>query len=138
MTEQEHKLNQEQINHFLEHGWLKLSNCFSREAAAGLQSTLWTRLGMDPNDMSTWYVYILDFLHPSVFHIHLPRPQGLPQSYPTVANICIRHTERTNMPWHNTFQIPDFSPKTWTAINQLLSPSQPNPEVTRWTDGFIV
>jgi hypothetical protein len=54
MAEEDFTLSQEQIDHFLEHGWLKLSNCFTREQAAGLQTTLWTRLGMDPNDMSTW------------------------------------------------------------------------------------
>jgi hypothetical protein len=55
MAEQDYKLSQDQIDHFLKHGWIKLSNCFTREQAAELQSTLWTRLGMDPNDMSTWY-----------------------------------------------------------------------------------
>ncbi|KAK7193071.1 hypothetical protein DPSP01_007589 [Paraphaeosphaeria sporulosa] len=54
MAEQEYKLPQEQIDHFLEHGWIKLSGCFTREKSAELQSELWTRLGMDPNDMSTW------------------------------------------------------------------------------------
>jgi hypothetical protein len=32
-----------------------LSNCFTRDQAEGIQTLLWTRLGMDPNDMSTWY-----------------------------------------------------------------------------------
>jgi hypothetical protein len=54
-AEEQYKLSQEQIDFFLENGWLKLSNCFTREQAEGLQETLWTRLGMDPNDMSTWY-----------------------------------------------------------------------------------
>ncbi|KAF2260981.1 hypothetical protein CC78DRAFT_570847 [Lojkania enalia] len=51
---EDYALPQEQIDHFLEHGWIKISNCFSREKAAELQETMWTRLGMDPNDMSTW------------------------------------------------------------------------------------
>ncbi|KAJ4365665.1 hypothetical protein N0V83_008285 [Neocucurbitaria cava] len=54
-AEEQFRLSQEQIDHFLEHGWIKLENCFTREQAEGLQSTLWTRLGMDPNDMSTWH-----------------------------------------------------------------------------------
>lgn len=56
MAEQDFKLSQEQVEHFLQHGWLKLSNCFTREQAAELQTTLWTRLGMDLEDTSTWYV----------------------------------------------------------------------------------
>ncbi|KAF2121805.1 hypothetical protein BDV96DRAFT_511226 [Lophiotrema nucula] len=55
MAEQQYALEQSQINHFLEHGWIKLSNCFTREQAEKLQETLWTRLGMDPEDMSTWH-----------------------------------------------------------------------------------
>jgi len=51
---EQYKLSREQIDHFIEHGWLKLSDCFTREQAASLQETLWTRLGMDRNDMSTW------------------------------------------------------------------------------------
>ena len=54
MADEEYKLSQEQIDHFLEHGWIKLSGCFTREQSADLQSQLWTRLGMDPDDMSTW------------------------------------------------------------------------------------
>jgi hypothetical protein len=56
-AEQQHPLSQEQIDFFLENGWVKLSNCFSRESAEELQATLWTRLGMDPNDISTWFVH---------------------------------------------------------------------------------
>ena len=47
-------LNEEQINHFLQHGWLKLSDCFTQEQASKLTSSVWTRLGMDPADKSTW------------------------------------------------------------------------------------
>ncbi|KAF2007734.1 hypothetical protein P154DRAFT_478935 [Amniculicola lignicola CBS 123094] len=54
-TNPEYALSGEQIEHFLEHGWLKLSDCFTREQADELQSTMWTRLGMDKNDMSTWH-----------------------------------------------------------------------------------
>lgn len=53
-AEQQYQLTQEQIDFFLDNGWLKLSNCFTKEQADGLQSNLWTRLGMDPNDISTW------------------------------------------------------------------------------------
>jgi hypothetical protein len=48
-------LTQADIDHFLEHGYIKLSNCFTREQSAKVTSTVWTRLGMDPNDKSTWH-----------------------------------------------------------------------------------
>jgi hypothetical protein len=61
MTEQ-YQLSQEQIDHFIQHGWIKLSDCFSRSQAEDLQKTLWTRLGMDPNDKSTWSASPLQYL----------------------------------------------------------------------------
>lgn len=61
-AEKQYQLRQEQIDFFIQNGWLKLSNCFTKEQAEDLQSTLWTRLGMDPNDMSTWSVSILTIL----------------------------------------------------------------------------
>lgn len=53
--EEQHQLSPSEISFFLENGWIKLSNCFTRKQAADLQSNLWTRLGMDPNDKSTWH-----------------------------------------------------------------------------------
>jgi hypothetical protein len=50
----QYQLSQEQIDFFVENGWVKLSNCFTRDQAEEIQTLLWTRLGMDPNDMSTW------------------------------------------------------------------------------------
>ncbi|ORY15820.1 hypothetical protein BCR34DRAFT_622637 [Clohesyomyces aquaticus] len=103
MAEQEYQLSETQIDHFLKHGWVKLSNCFSREQAAELQNTLWTRLGMDPNDMSTW------------------------------------HTERTNMPFFNSFSVAEYAPKAWGGICSLLGgSSRVNPDASTWKDGFIV
>ncbi|KAF2177418.1 hypothetical protein K469DRAFT_603402 [Zopfia rhizophila CBS 207.26] len=101
--EQEYRLSKEEIEHFLEHGWIKLTNCFTRGQAAEVQSTLWTRLGMDPNDMSTW------------------------------------HTERTNMPWFNAFNVAEIAPRAWGGICSLLGGSERvNPEASTWKDGFIV
>ncbi|KAF2661608.1 hypothetical protein K491DRAFT_587112 [Lophiostoma macrostomum CBS 122681] len=103
MAEEEYQLSDAQIEHFLEHGWIKLSGCFSREKAAELQDTLWVRLGMDPHDMSTW------------------------------------HTERTNMPFHNTFPISSLAPKAWGGICSLLGGSaRINPSASTWKDSFIV
>jgi hypothetical protein len=48
-------LTQADIDHFLEHGWIKLSNCFTQAQSDAVTSTVWTRLGMDPNDKSTWH-----------------------------------------------------------------------------------
>ncbi|KAK5716638.1 hypothetical protein LTR15_009530 [Elasticomyces elasticus] len=48
------QITQADVDHFLEHGWLKLSNCFTQEQSDDLIKTVWTRLGMSPDDKSTW------------------------------------------------------------------------------------
>ncbi|KAH6679636.1 hypothetical protein B0J14DRAFT_504590 [Halenospora varia] len=47
-------LTESQKQHFLTHGYLKLSSCFTRSQAASFTSNIWTRLGMSPEDKSTW------------------------------------------------------------------------------------
>ena len=47
-------LTQDQIDHFMKYGYLRIPQAFSREKAASWTSTVWTRLGYDPNDKSTW------------------------------------------------------------------------------------
>ena len=43
------------IDHFLTHGYIKLSNCFTKSQSESITHNVWTRLGMDPNDKSTWH-----------------------------------------------------------------------------------
>jgi len=54
-TSDAYHLTQAQKDQFLEHGFIKITNCFSRQQATEFTSELWTRLGMDPNDKSTWH-----------------------------------------------------------------------------------
>jgi hypothetical protein len=52
-----HKVNsltQDQIDHFMEHGWLHLTDCFNEDDAAIVTENIWTRLGLSPTDKSTW------------------------------------------------------------------------------------
>ncbi|KAJ9211217.1 hypothetical protein DTO166G4_7140 [Paecilomyces variotii] len=50
-----YSLSDAQKAHWLEHGFIKIPGCFSREAAAQFSSSVWTRLGINPNDKSTWH-----------------------------------------------------------------------------------
>jgi len=47
-------LTSEQKAFWLEHGYLKVPGCFTREAAADFTSSIWTRLGCSQDDPSTW------------------------------------------------------------------------------------
>jgi hypothetical protein len=42
------------VEQFLDKGYVKLRNCFTREAAQEHSRHIWTRLGYDPDDSSTW------------------------------------------------------------------------------------
>ncbi|KAK5125094.1 hypothetical protein LTR85_000768 [Meristemomyces frigidus] len=101
--DQRKQLKQEDIDHFLQHGWIKLTKCFTRDQADEITSNVWTRLGMSPTDKSTW------------------------------------HTERTNMPSHNTFDASNFAPKAWGAICELVGGETRIADWSRtWGDGLIV
>jgi hypothetical protein len=47
-------LTTEQIEHFVQHGWLKIPNAIDKKYLELWMSNLWTRLGWDKDDKSTW------------------------------------------------------------------------------------
>lgn len=53
-TDPKYKLSDEQISHFLEHGFLRVRECFSREQASEWTSDVWTRLGYSEANKATW------------------------------------------------------------------------------------
>ncbi|KAF7292004.1 hypothetical protein MIND_01226100 [Mycena indigotica] len=55
MTAPQPVLTPEDRAHFLEHGFVHLHDCFSRESAEKFSEHLWPRLGMLENDKSTWH-----------------------------------------------------------------------------------
>ncbi|EXJ73970.1 uncharacterized protein A1O5_02264 [Cladophialophora psammophila CBS 110553] len=55
MSSQPHKvLTPSQVSHFMEHGYVVIRGCFSRAASDEWTRDVWTRLGMNPNDKTTW------------------------------------------------------------------------------------
>lgn len=47
-----------QVESFMKYGYLRLKRCFTREQAQSFTKDVWVRLGMDPNDKSTWHTEI--------------------------------------------------------------------------------
>ncbi|KAG6820768.1 hypothetical protein H0H93_012032 [Arthromyces matolae] len=45
---------EQQVDHFLDHGFVIIKNAFTEQQAAEWTANLWVRLGMDPTDRSTW------------------------------------------------------------------------------------
>jgi hypothetical protein len=54
MTSGYRVLSSGQERHFLEKGYIVVHDCFTREAAEEYTRTVWTRLGYDPDDPTTW------------------------------------------------------------------------------------
>ncbi|GJE94201.1 hypothetical protein PsYK624_103690 [Phanerochaete sordida] len=47
-------LTAEQVDFFMENGYVVIKQAFTREQAADFTSEMWVRLGLDPDDKSTW------------------------------------------------------------------------------------
>lgn len=44
----------EQIEFFMENGYVVIKQAFTQDQAAAWTETMWIRLGLDPDDKSTW------------------------------------------------------------------------------------
>ncbi|KAJ5312785.1 hypothetical protein N7508_003615 [Penicillium antarcticum] len=49
-----YKLSQEQIDHFMRFGYVRVLDCFSQAKANEWAGDVWSRLGYSPTDKSTW------------------------------------------------------------------------------------
>lgn len=49
-----YKLSQEQKDHFMKYGYVRVPNCFTPEKAVEWTKDVWTRLGYSPTDKETW------------------------------------------------------------------------------------
>ncbi|KAI0784778.1 hypothetical protein C8Q75DRAFT_809675 [Abortiporus biennis] len=54
MTKEYNALTPEQVDCFLENGYVIIKRAFTKEQASQWTKTVWIRLGMDPDDKSTW------------------------------------------------------------------------------------
>lgn len=44
----------DQVDFFMKNGYIRLTNVFTETAAKEWSKDVWRRLGMDPDDQSTW------------------------------------------------------------------------------------
>jgi len=54
MASQVKHLSHEQVDQFLNEGYIVIKNAFTKEQAVEWTKTMWIRLGLDPADKSTW------------------------------------------------------------------------------------
>ncbi|KAK4167574.1 hypothetical protein QBC43DRAFT_310995 [Cladorrhinum sp. PSN259] len=77
-------LTPEEKEHFLTHGWVKIPAAFTREQAEPITHNVWTRLGMDPNDKSTWTSLRINM--PS--HKSFDASELCPRAWAAITELC--------------------------------------------------
>ncbi|KKA23677.1 Uncharacterized protein T310_2268 [Rasamsonia emersonii CBS 393.64] len=80
---EDYSLTDEQKQFWLEHGFLKIPKCFSREAAEAFTSSIWVRLGASPTDKSTWPTEKLNM--PG--HVTVSVKEFAPKAYATMCEL---------------------------------------------------
>ncbi|KAM7223749.1 ribonucleoside-diphosphate reductase large subunit [Rhypophila decipiens] len=77
-------LTPEEKEHFLTHGWIKISGAFTAEQAAEVTKNVWTRLGMSPTDKSTWHTLRTNMPGHNTFHAS----SLAPRAWAAVTELC--------------------------------------------------
>ncbi|KEQ74055.1 hypothetical protein M436DRAFT_45137 [Aureobasidium namibiae CBS 147.97] len=83
----DYSLTEQQKQHFLDHGFIKLENCFSvnDEQCKGLMERMWERLDMDPNDRETWNPWRV---HLPRYHPAIPIRDFCPKAWAAICELC--------------------------------------------------
>ncbi|KAK4106810.1 hypothetical protein N658DRAFT_503204 [Parathielavia hyrcaniae] len=77
-------LTAEEKEHFLKHGWVKIPKAFTKEKAESITANVWTRLGMDPNDKSTWNRQRINMPH----HKSFDASEFAPRAWAAILELC--------------------------------------------------
>ncbi|ORY31054.1 hypothetical protein BCR39DRAFT_494260 [Naematelia encephala] len=83
MPREYHHLTAEDRAHFLEHGWLKVSNAIDQRYMEEWMADLWTRLGYDAEDKSTWEETYIKLPR----HREVPAPELCPKAWEKIVEI---------------------------------------------------
>ncbi|MBE3044076.1 hypothetical protein IMZ48_16195 [Candidatus Bathyarchaeota archaeon] len=92
---------------FLTHGWLRLKNCFTREQAAAATSNVWTRLGMDPADKTTWTRERTNMPH----HAEFDAKVFAPRAWAAIEELCGGRIMPWTQQWRDTFIVNHGTPE---------------------------
>jgi len=108
-------ISEEQAEHFLTKGYVVVHDCFTREAADEYLQTVWTRLGYDPADRSTW-------AEPSVhmpFHREVDIRRFAPKAWSAVCDL-LGGEERIALPYNWT---DGFIVNLWEGADEPWAPA---------------
>ncbi|KAI0081608.1 hypothetical protein K474DRAFT_1252544 [Panus rudis PR-1116 ss-1] len=121
---QEYKgLTPEQVDFFLENGYVVIKQAFTKEQAAEWTKTMWVRLALDPADKSTW----------DRERIHMPwHKREKVASFAPKASHLLHRIKAEILTDTHAYQ-------AWEAIKDLLGGEERiDEESSSWGDSFIV
>ena len=73
-----------EAEHFLNHGWLKISNAIKPEYIDAWMADFWVRTGYDEHDKSTW---TKEYLHMPL-HRQVRHDEFSPEAWKKIAEVC--------------------------------------------------
>ena len=124
-------LTADQVEHFMDYGWVSISNCFTTEQAEQWTKDLWTRLGYDRDNPSTW---VLEKINMPMIN-SIDAREFAPRAWGAICELCggeERITERSR-DWGDNFIVNFGKPK---LKGRIIGPR----EVDNWHvdgDNFI-
>ncbi|KAG0646190.1 hypothetical protein D0Z07_8076 [Hyphodiscus hymeniophilus] len=122
MTRNYKVLTTEDVDFFMENGYVIIHDCFGDEFANLVLKDIWVRLGMDPNDKSTW-----------LFEKSFPPEEFGPGMYEWTIPNTLSST------YHRKFDPREWAPKAWDAVCDLVGGEERiDMENSMWTDKLVV
>ncbi|KAK0623017.1 hypothetical protein B0T14DRAFT_515053 [Immersiella caudata] len=77
-------LTPEEKEHFLTHGWIKIPSAFTKEQSERVTGNVWTRLGFDPQDKTTWTRLRTNM----PFHHEFDASDFAPRAWAAICELC--------------------------------------------------
>ncbi|KAK3375254.1 hypothetical protein B0H63DRAFT_453048 [Podospora didyma] len=74
----------EEREHFLAHGWIKITNAFTKDQAKTATKDVWTRLGMSETDKSTWEQWRVHMPN----HVEFDAAEFAPRAWAAITELC--------------------------------------------------
>ena len=112
----------EQVEFFLQNGYVVIKQAFTREKAAEWMKSMWIRLGVDPNDKATW----------TEERVHMPV-----QSRQAVSTFAPKVNHQYDI--GRSLKLTVYGYKAWEAIKELLGGEERiDEQASTWGDSFIV
>jgi hypothetical protein len=112
----DYQLSEQEKSHFLNHGFIKLTQCFSREQSDDFTKGMWTRLGFSATDKSTWTTERTNM----PFHVNVPVSEFSPKAWSAMCQL-LGGEDRIHPDWRSWSDgfIVNLGKKEFDAIGEM-------------------